>query len=166
MSEHENAAAEHKTDPRFVILAFAFPPLFIMAFAIAIVAYSSMFSGIKTTVDEEAVAARILPVARVELAAAGASGAKGSRSGEEIVNTACASCHATGAAGASKIGDKATWAPRLGQGLDGLVKSATVGKNAMPPKGGADVSAVELARAIVFMANKSGASFKEPADKK
>jgi hypothetical protein len=34
----------------------------------------------------------------------------------------------------------------------------------MPPKGGAtDLSDVELARAIVFMTNQSGASFKEPA---
>lgn len=166
MSDHENAAAENQTNPRFVILAFAFPPLFIMVFAIAIVAYSAMFSAGKPKVDEEAMAARLQPVARVELASADAGSAKGSRTGEEIVNGACAACHATGAAGAPKIGDKAVWAPRLGQGLDGLVKSATVGKNAMPPKGGADVSAVELARAIVFMANKSGASFKEPADKK
>ncbi len=166
MSDHENAAVEHKTDPRFVIFAFAFPPLFIMVFALAIVAYSGMFSAGKPKPDEEAMAARILPVARVELASAGAGGAKGSRTGEEIVNSACTVCHATGVAGAPKIGDKATWAPRLGQGLDGLVKSATAGKNAMPPKGGADISAVELARAIVFMANKSGASFKEPADKK
>jgi hypothetical protein len=35
----------------------------------------------------------------------------------------------------------------------------------MPPKGGSDANDVELARTIVFMANKSGASFKEPAAK-
>lgn len=166
MSDHETTApAENKTNPWVVIAAFAMPPLVIVAFAVVIMAYSSMFSGSKVAADEEAVAARILPVARVEIASANA-GAKGSRTGEDIVNAACAACHATGAAGAPKIGDKAAWAPRLGQGLDGLVKSSTAGKNAMPPKGGADVSAIELARAIVFMANKSGASFKEPADKK
>jgi cytochrome c5 len=116
--------------------------------------------------DDEAVANRILPVAKVELAAAGGEAAKGSRSGEDIVTAVCAACHQTGAAGAPKIGDKAAWAPRLAQGLDGLVKSATAGKNAMPPKGGAaDASDIELARAIAFMANKSGASFKEPAKK-
>ncbi len=113
--------------------------------------------------DDEAVATRIQPVARVELAAA-ATAAKGSRTGEELVKAACAACHDSGAAGAPKIGDKAAWAPRLAQGLDGLVKSATNGKNAMPPKGGADANEIELTRAIVFMANKSGASFKEPKE--
>jgi len=166
MSDHENAASEHKTDLRIALLAFAFPPLFIAFFAIAIVTYSGMFGARKANADEEAVAARILPVARVELAAAGAGGAKGAKSGEEVVNGACGACHTAGVAGAPKIGDKAGWAPRLAQGLDALVKSATAGKNAMPPKGGADVTPLELARAVVFMANKSGASFKEPAEKK
>jgi len=122
--------------------------------------------GTKPSEDEEAVIARIAPVARVEMAAKPASAGSGARSGEEIVKTICATCHQAGVAGAPKIGDQAAWAPRLGQGLDGLVKSATAGKNAMPPKGGAELSPVELTRAIVFMTNKSGASFKEPAEKK
>ncbi|MBI3525252.1 MAG: cytochrome c5 family protein [Betaproteobacteria bacterium] len=166
MSDHENNAAVSTTNPRYVFFVFAFPPLFIMAFALVIVIYSSLFEGSKLKESEEAVAARIQPVARVELASASASAAKGSRTGEEIVTSTCAACHATGAAGAPKIGDKAAWAPRLGQGLSGLLKSATAGKNAMPPKGGSDATETELARAIVFMANKSGASFKEPVDKK
>jgi cytochrome c5 len=33
----------------------------------------------------------------------------------------------------------------------------------MPPKGGSDASELELTRAIVYMANKSGGSLKEPA---
>jgi len=121
--------------------------------------------GTKPVEDEEAVISRIAPVARVEMAAKPAA-APGARSGEEIVKGVCAACHQTGAAGAPKIGDKAAWAPRLGLGLDGLVKSATAGKNAMPPKGGAELTPAELTRAIVFMANQSGASFKEPAEKK
>lgn len=111
-------------------------------------------------VDEEAVNARIQPVAKVELAAAGATAAAGNRSGEELYKASCAACHDTGAAGAPKMGDKGGWGPRLGQGLAGLVKSATAGKGAMPPKGGAaDATDAELARAIAFIANKSGASF-------
>jgi len=166
MSDHQDVAGEHKTDLRIAALAFVFPPLFLVAFAIVVVGFSGVFGARKSQADEEAVAARILPVARVELASAGAGGAKGSKTGEEIVNGACAACHAAGVAGAPKIGDKALWAPRLAQGLDALVKSATAGKNAMPPKGGADVTPIELTRAIVFMANKSGASFKEPVEKK
>ncbi|MFA7280391.1 MAG: c-type cytochrome [Sterolibacterium sp.] len=121
--------------------------------------------GTKPVEDEEKIIDRIHPVARVEMAAKPAA-APGARSGEEIVKGVCNTCHQTGVAGAPKIGDKAAWAPRLAQGLDGLVKSATAGKNAMPPKGGADLTPAELTRAIVFISNKSGASFKEPADKK
>ena len=136
--------------------------LFVTAGILTLTA-TAMALGNKPKVDEEAVALRIQPVARVEMAA-NASGSKLARSGEEIVTSICATCHLAGVAGAPKIGDKAAWAPRLDQGLDGLVKSATAGKNAMPPKGGADLSTAELTRAIVFMTNKSGASFKD--DKK
>lgn len=48
---------------------------------------------------------------------------------------ACTFCHATGAAGAPKIGDTVAWAPRLKQGMDKMVLSVKNGKNAMPPKG-------------------------------
>jgi len=114
--------------------------------------------------DEEAANARIQPVAKVKLGAAQAgSTAAGNRTGEELYKAVCGACHDTGAAGAPKTGDKAAWAPRIGVGLDVLTKTAKAGKNAMPPKGGSDATDEELARAIAFMANKSGASFKEPA---
>lgn len=47
----------------------------------------------------------------------------------------CAFCHASGAAGAPKVGDAAAWKPRLAKGPDALLKSAKNGLNAMPPKG-------------------------------
>ena len=115
--------------------------------------------------DDEGAARRIAPVARVELAPASTGAAAGNRSGEQIYKSICAACHDSGAANAPKLGDKAAWAPRLKLGLDGLVKSAIAGKNAMPPKGGSDANDVELVRTIVYLANKSGASFKEPAAK-
>ncbi len=114
-------------------------------------------------VDEEVVNARIQPVAKVEMAVAGAQAAAGSRGGEELYKASCAACHDTGVAGAPKMGDKAAWAPRIGVGLDVLFKTAKAGKNAMPPKGGSDATDEELARVVVYLANKSGASFKEPA---
>ena len=114
--------------------------------------------------DPEAVNSRIAPVARVELAAA-ASAAAGSRSGEQLYKAICGACHEAGVANAPKTGDKAAWAPRLAPGLNGLLKSAIAGKNAMPPRGGSDANDAELARAIVYMANKSGGNFKEPAAK-
>ena len=114
--------------------------------------------------DEEATYARILPLAKVKLAPPAASGAAaGSRSGEDLYKAVCGACHEAGVAGAPKTGDKAAWAPRIGVGLDVLTKTAIAGKGAMPPKGGSDATQEELTRAIVFMANKSGANFKEPA---
>lgn len=117
-------------------------------------------------VNEEETATLIQPVAQVALAAADAGAAKGSRTGEQVVTAVCSACHGTGALGAPKIGDNAAWAPRLGLGLDGLLKSALNGKNSMPARGGnPDLTDEEIARAIAFMANKSGASFKAPEPK-
>ncbi len=111
----------------------------------------------------EAVAERLQPVGRVEFGAAG-GGTAGAKSGEQVFKAVCTTCHTAGVAGAPKVGDKAAWGPRIKQGLKGLLASATKGKGAMPPKGGdASLSEDELARAIVYMANQSGASFKEPA---
>lgn len=111
--------------------------------------------------DEEAINARIQPLAKVKLAPlAPAGAAAGSRSGEELYKAVCGACHEAGVADAPKVGDKAAWAPRIGVGLDALTKSATAGKGAMPPKGGSDATPEELTRAVVFMANKSGANFK------
>ncbi len=115
-------------------------------------------------VDEEAVNQRILPVAQVTIAAA-SGGAGVERTGEQLYQATCVACHGTGAAGAPKLGDNAAWGPRLKLGLSGLLKSALMGKNAMPPKGGSDATETELAHAIVYMANKSGGSLKEPATK-
>ncbi|MDA8256042.1 MAG: c-type cytochrome [Betaproteobacteria bacterium] len=127
---------------------------------------ASVFAmGARPAGDEEAANKRIAPVARVELADASTGAAAGARSGEQIYKAICGACHDAGVANAPKLGDKAAWAPRIALGLDGLVKSAIAGKNAMPPKGGSDANDVELARTIVYMANKSGASFKEPAAK-
>ncbi len=115
--------------------------------------------------DDEAANMRIQPVAKIKLAGAqaGSNAAAGGRSGEELYKAVCGACHDMGVAGSPKTGDKTAWAPRIGVGLDVLTKTAKAGKGAMPPKGGSDATDEELARAIVFMANKSGANFKLPA---
>jgi len=61
----------------------------------------------------------------------------------------CQTCHASGVANAPKIGDKAAWAPRLAQGVDGLTASAIKGKGAMPPKGGAATASDADIKAVV-----------------
>ena len=131
----------------------------VLASALIVVTPLALAMGSRPKADDEATNARIQPVAKVELAAAAPKAAAGSRGGEDIYKGVCGACHDSGVAGAPKTGDKAAWAPRLALGLDGLTKSAITGKNAMPPKGGSDATDAELARAIAFMANKSGASF-------
>ena len=50
---------------------------------------------------------------------------------------------------------------RLGKGLDGLSASVIKGKGAMPARGGnPDLADEEIKRAVAFMLNQSGASFK------
>ena len=135
------------------------------AVGVLAVSATALAMGGRPKGDEESANSRIAPVARVEMAAAASGAAAGARSGEQIYKAVCSACHDSGAANAPKLGDKAAWAPRLALGLDGLMKTATAGKNAMPPKGGSDANPLELARAIVYLANKSGGNLKEPAAK-
>ena len=75
---------------------------------------------------------------------------------EAIFNTKCMACHATGAAGAPKVGDKEAWAPRIATGMDALLASAINGKNAMPPKGTCmDCSEADLKAAMEYMTSNS-----------
>ena len=75
----------------------------------------------------------------------------------------CAACHATGALNAPKIGDKTAWGPLIKEGHESLTAEAIKGVRQMPPRGGSpDLTDVEVARAVAYMANQAGASFKEP----
>ena len=47
----------------------------------------------------------------------------------------CVLCHANGAAGAPRVGDRAAWGPRLEQGEDTLLAHTVEGYNEMPPLG-------------------------------
>jgi cytochrome c5 len=144
------------------IAVYALVVLVVSALAVTVVVWmaSTIAHRSNPQVDEGALA-RIAPVAKVEIAAAKVAGAA-ERTGEQLYTAACVACHASGAAGAPKLGDAAAWKPRLALGLDGLLKSLIKGKGAMPPKGGADATDTELARAIVHIANASGGKLKAP----
>ena len=76
--------------------------------------------------------------------------------GQEIYQQVCASCHATGLAGAPKFGDKTAWAPRIAMGIDALVESAMQGKGNMPAKGGqAGLDDKEIRAAVNYMVENS-----------
>lgn len=86
----------------------------------------------------------------------GLSSAVFAADGEQIYQASCQACHATGAAGAPKVGDKEAWSPRIAQGNDTLLKHATEGLRAMPPKGAcATCSEDDLKAAIEYMVGKS-----------
>ena len=102
-------------------------------------------------------AQRIRPVGEVAIEAPATSAAPvAARSGEAVYNAACIACHATGAAGAPKLGDKAAWSPRLAQGESTLLKHALEGFKGMPAKGGcADCSDAEAKTALNHLVSKS-----------
>jgi len=86
------------------------------------------------------------------------------RSGKDVVEAVCARCHATGAAGAPKVGDQKAWAKRASQGLTSLTQHALTGIRRMPSHGGKlDLTDLEIGRAVTHMVNKSGGKWKEPA---
>lgn len=114
---------------------------------------------------EDQVLSRIEPVGTLAFADATVSGNK---TGEQVFQSVCKTCHETGVAGAPKFGDKAAWAAPIKSGFPTLIQHAINGVQqngkVMPPKGGnPDLTDTEVARAVAYMANAAGATFKEPA---
>lgn len=112
--------------------------------------------------SDEAIAERLKPVGEVCIAgqecpgvgAVAAAAGGGARTADDIVAKHCNACHGSGVLGAPKVGDAADWKARADAkgGLDGLLKSAIAGINAMPPKGTCnDCSDDELKGAIAKM---------------
>ncbi len=61
--------------------------------------------------------------------------AAGPKSAEEVYNTGCLACHASGAAGAPKFRHAADWTERLAGGMESIYANAINGKGGMPAKG-------------------------------
>jgi cytochrome c5 len=86
------------------------------------------------------------------------------KSGQEVYNTTCMACHATGIAGAPKYGDEAAWTPRIAKGEATLIQHALNGLNAMPPRGGnLDLSDEEIKGAVHYILKAVGGSSAEAA---
>ncbi len=142
-----------------------------VAFAVFIGVLAAIIGGFARQdrpLDEREMAAlkeRIAPIGQVrtsdqppmETANAGEpQAAVAPRSGTEVVQQACAACHAAGVLGAPKIGAKGDWEPRLAQGFDTLLKHSITGIRAMPPKGGnPGLSEDELKAALTEMLKQS-----------
>lgn len=74
------------------------------------------------------------------------------RSGKQVVNEVCASCHEKGQDGAPKLGDRQAWAARAAKGLGQLTANAITGVRNMPAHGGqAKLTDIEMSRAVAYM---------------
>lgn len=145
-----------------VILAFIIPILVIVLLTHLVATTSRQGAGANSQ-TEEAIANRIKPVADFRLVDANAP--KEFKTGQQVYESTCTACHSAGVAGAPKLGDKDAWAPFIANGYEDLVHAAIHGVNAMPPKGGnPSLDDFEVERAVVYIANQSGASFDEPQE--
>ncbi|HSO44929.1 MAG TPA: c-type cytochrome [Rhodoferax sp.] len=121
--------------------------------------YKTQTGGqIASDMSEEAVAGRIQKVGRFQLGQA----SREPKTGEQVYQAQCTTCHAAGLVGAPKFGDAAAWAPRLATGYDALLNSALKGKGNMAAQGGGAFADFEVGRAVAYMANAAGAKFEEP----
>ena len=126
--------------------------------ALALLLLSAGCSEKETTPPQETVPAQApeseapKPVDAPEVTDKSADTRTASADGQKIYQASCQACHATGAAGAPKLGDKAAWAPRLAKGNDALLSSVKNGLKAMPPKGACmSCSEDELRAAMEYM---------------
>lgn len=164
---HEQAHAENHEGPiktpkqliAAVVASFVIPIVFIILLA-NYVDFGTKPAAGSDGLGEEAVAKRLQPIGSVLIKDASNPGV--ARTGEQVYTAQCTACHAIGAAGAPKTGDEAAWAPRIKTGYEALLNSALKGKGAMTPQATGDISEYEVARAVVFLANKGGAKFDEP----
>ena len=161
MSEHhEEAHTGPIKTPRQLLLAvfysFVVPVFIIIGLVYYVTSANKPEAGATNT--PESIAARIQKVGTVEIRDAN----RELKSGEQVFKAQCTACHSSGAAGAPKLGDAAAWGPRIKSGYDHFLQSALKGKGAMGAQGGGDFDDVEVGRAVVYMANASGAKFAEP----
>ena len=82
------------------------------------------------------------------------------RDGAQVFDQSCAACHASGIAGAPKIGDQLRWKTRLAKGTKVLYANALNGISSsigvMPAKGGnAALSETEVKAAVDYILAKT-----------
>jgi len=139
-----------------VFFSFVAPVVIIFGLVAFVVSANKPAAGSIDT--EKTVAQRIQKVGMVEIRDAN----RELKSGEEVFKAQCTACHTAGVAGAPKLDDVAAWGPRIATGFAALLNSALHGKGAMAAQGGGDFEDLEIARAVVYMANTGGAKFEAP----
>ena len=165
MSDAHNEQQSLIQTPKQLIVAVAGFFLVIVIGIILLVTFvtNTHLQGAGSEHTAQAIGARIRPVADEGFSFKDANAPKVLQSGQAVYTAVCAACHGTGAAGAPKMGEAGAWSARIAQGYDTLLQHAVQGIRAMPAKGGnPGLDDLEVARAVVYMTNQSGAKFKEP----
>lgn len=91
------------------------------------------------------------------------SAAAQEKTGAAVYETVCSDCHGTGKDDAPAFGDRKRWGKLVREGLNDLVPAALRGIRKMPAMGGNPaLTDLEVARAVVYMANAGGGNFAEP----
>jgi cytochrome c5 len=139
-----------------VFFSFVVPIIAIIGLVYYVTSANKPAAG--TVNMEKSIAQRLQKVGFVEIRDAN----RELKGGEDVVKGQCATCHTAGLAGAPKLGDAVTWGPRIKTGYDALLNSALKGKGAMGAQSGGDYEELEIARAVVYMANAAGAKFDAP----
>ncbi len=166
MSEEQHHDEEHESGiktPRqliTVVAAAILVPVVVIIMLTQFVTLDNKEAPGSNALSPKAVAARIAPVASDAVFDAAAVVVP--KTGQQVFEAQCTTCHTPGLLGAPKFGDAAAWGPRIAKGYDALLQSALHGKGSMPAQGGGDYSDDEVGRAVVYMADKGGAKFDEP----
>ena len=71
-----------------------------------------------------------------------------------LYKKSCAMCHASGAGGAPKLGNKDDWAPRIATGMEEILKVAIKGRGGMPARGGTKASDEEIKAVVDYMVSQ------------
>lgn len=163
IEEHSSPIKTPKQLIIVVVLAFVVPIVLIVMLT-QLVTGSAGIGKDHPGMSDEAIAKRLKPVG--EVVVMDASAPKTEKTGQQVVETVCSACHATGALNAPKIGDKTAWGKLIQEGQGKITQDAIKGVRQMPPRGGnPDLTDTEFARAVVYMANQAGANWKEPESK-
>ena len=158
-AEHEPFIKTPKQLIAVVVLSFVVPTLLII-FLTQLITGGMQVSQSSADFAPDSVNARIAPIAQVKLA--GSDGPKVLQTGEAVYKAVCFACHSAGLLNAPKVGDAVAWSKLIKDGLASITADAIKGVRQMPAKGGnPDLENIEVERAIVFMANQSGAKWTE-----
>ena len=164
-NEHESGIRTPKQLIAAIVAAFVIPIICIVLLVQYVTNNRTDGAG-SDAQSNDAVVARIRPVADQGFTFKDVNAPRVLQTGAEVYKAVCSACHTAGVAGAPKMGDKAAWSARIAQGYDTLVAHAIGGIRGMPAKGGnPDLDDIEVARAVAYLANQAGATFKEPEAK-